>query len=84
MPKEIEISRIRRGSYEDLGKPFVFEYKGRLDEIKNFVKLANDAGLNVKMSEDQSVEGFSQFKMTVPRKQFGKFMAVLHEWKIDI
>jgi len=85
MPKEILLRRTKHADYEDFSNmPVVFEYKGRTGEINDFVRLAKEAGLSAEVPEEQQTDGISQFKMTLSRKQFDKFMAVLHEWKTDI
>jgi hypothetical protein len=85
MPREILLPKVKQAVHRDLNEnPVVFEYKGRLGEINDFVRLAKDAGLKAEMQEEQEINGMSQLKMTVPGKQFDIFTAVLHEWKTDI
>jgi hypothetical protein len=82
MPKEIDIPNIKPARHEDLNKRhIVFEYKGRINEVNDFVRLAREMKLDAEMPQQDMAEGLSHFKITVPRRQFEKLMTVLHEWK---
>jgi hypothetical protein len=84
MPKEIDLHNIKPTRHDDLNKRhIVFEYRGRISEINNFVRLARQVGLDAEMPERDMAEGLSHFKITFPRRQFEKFITVLHEWKTD-
>jgi hypothetical protein len=82
MPREIDLPNIKSALHGDLNKRnIVFEYKGRIIEINDFVMLARQVGLDAEMPDQDMAEGLSHFKITVPRRQFEKLMTVLHEWK---
>jgi hypothetical protein len=82
MPKEIDIPNIKPVRHGDLTKKHVvFEYRGRISEINDFVRLARQVGLDAEMPEQDTAEGLSHFKISVPRRQFEKLMTVLHEWE---
>jgi hypothetical protein len=82
MPKEIDIPNIRPTRHNGLNRRYiVFEYRGRIREINDFVMLARQNGLEADMPEQDMAEGLSHFKISVPRRQFEKIMTVLHEWE---
>ena len=79
--KEILISSIKPVSREDLKTKFVvFEYKGRVSEINEFINLVKQAGLNSNiLPEEQPEVGVSQLRMAFLREDFLTFMTILHE-----
>jgi hypothetical protein len=82
--KEIKLPKIESVPTGDSKlQPFVFEYKGKPDEINDFVRLTEQVGLNAEIAKGKRPDGILLLKMSFTRDQFNKFIEVLHKMEID-